>query len=148
MYYLKFFYNSLALGTSGTYTVPDYDFPVEANTRGYEVFRDMHRTPTGNTWIYEKSRIKRWSPMSFEDSTTTTKNGIEHAAHGWIGNAIINVLAFGTCNVGTLTMAECLAAGQIWGTCFIEFDSLPKETALDLWTFSISITEFGPNQSF
>lgn len=128
--------------------VPDADMPEAPNTRGYEVFRDVNITPAGNTYLYDKSRLKRWE-LQFLDISTRSKNFLEHVSHGWIGSMQITMVYFGSSVIGTTESAGSMsAAGQLWGTGWVEQNGLPNESASDLWNFNAIIHEFGPDQSF
>jgi len=145
---LRFHTISQSLGSSCSFFVPSADMPSEPNERGYREWGYMPETPTGNTFDYRTGRTKQWS-IDFEDITTLTKEFVQHCCNGWIGSKQITIVAYGSSVIGTAeSMASMASVGQIWGTGYLKMKNLPKETAMDLWTFSIDINEFGPNQQF
>jgi len=138
---------SLTLGTSFDYFFPDEDMPDEVNDRGYDIFEDIHTTPTGNTYMYEKGKRKVWG-LEFKDISSVTKNALEHMTHGWQKKKQITVVYFGTHVTGTNQSPGTYSSSQIWGTGFVRLNGLPKESAFDLWNTTIIIREFGPDQNF
>jgi hypothetical protein len=149
MYGLRFRCNVLQLGTLFDWFVPDQDMPDTPNERGYKVFQDVHTTPSGNTFIYDKSRVRSWK-LTFDNVSTLSKDRIEHIVTGWLGQQKVTSVYFGTSVIGTTESCGSMAsAGQLFGTGFFTFTKLPSEGDLaDMWNFEIQFTEFGPNQVF
>jgi hypothetical protein len=145
-YGLRFRTVSQSLGTSLDFFVPEADFPVENNARGYNVYRDKLVAPNGNTWLYDKGKTKHWS-VSFEDVTTNTKEIMEHICLGWLCKKQVTVVFWGTNVTGTTQSCGTYEAGMIWGTGYLEMTE-PKERIADMWSFDVEINEFGTNQVF
>ena len=76
------------------------------------------------------------------------KELIEHSDHGWLGQQQVTVVFFGTEVTGTTQSPGTYSASQIWGTGYIRLDKQPDEVMFDAWSFAITITQFGTNQSF
>lgn len=147
-YGLRFRTTSVQIGTSCDFYLPTGDMPSDQNERGYEIFEDQLTSVAGNTWLYAKGRRKIWA-LTFEDISTRSKEFMEHIAGGWFDKQQVTIVYFGTSVIGTTeTPGSMATAGQLWGTGFVRFTSKPRETAFDLWSFDIFITEFGTNQSF
>jgi hypothetical protein len=139
---------SLTLGSAFDFFVPDRDMPTDKSPRGYNIGRDILTTPRGNSYLYDKFRKKQWK-LTFEDITTLTKNSLEHIESGWLGSRQITMVYWGTSVIGTVeTPGSMATAGQLWGTGYVTIDKIPEEAALDQWNLSLTIDEFGPDQSF
>jgi len=147
MYGLRIRTVSLSLGSFCDFFIPDEDMPAEVNTRGYEVFRDDLRAPNGNTFSYDKGRVKTWS-LNFEAISTRTKDLVEHSDHGWLGKQQVSVIFFGTEVTGTTQSPGTYSASQVWGTGYVRLQKAPDEVMFDAWNLGITITQFGTNQSF
>jgi len=146
MYYLQFYSYAQSIGSSFIWIVPDYDMPDYPSDRGYLEFRDKITTPSGNTFIYDKSKVKHWT-LNFADITELSKNKLQHICNGWLGQKQITMVFFGTsANGDDYEAAE--GDGQLWGTGFVSQLGEPKEKGIDLWDYTIEITEFGANQIF
>ena len=146
-YGLRFYTISQSLGTSHDYFVQNGDMPETDSARGYERFSDFHTTPTGNTFIYDKARIKDWN-INFVEVTTEAKDSMQHICDGWMGLKQITAVYFGTLVTSGASLSTLASGGQCYGTCFLEMVGKPREVALDLWNFEVHIREFGPDQSF
>jgi hypothetical protein len=145
---LRFDTKSLALGSTFSFFVPSQDMPDEPNKRGYELFEDIDTTPSGNTFIYEKGEQKQIH-LSWKIIHVSTKNAIEHCVKGWHRQKQITIVSYGSSIAGTVTTLGSLASvGQVYGTGFLRFVSLPEEISLDLWNFETVWKEFGTNQLF
>jgi hypothetical protein len=139
---------SRSLGSTFDWFVPDNDMPDAPNARGYEVFRDIHTTPSGNTYLYDKGKIKKWE-LQFSDISTISKDRLEHIAYGWMDSQQVTMVYFGTSVIGTTeTVGSMETAGQLWGTGWCEIDNIPQETAMDLWNMKLTIHQFGSDQVF
>lgn len=144
---LRFRTTSLSLGSVFDYFVPDEDMPDEGNPRGFNLVEDIHETHHGNTFLYEKSKLKEWR-LSFSDIQTITKEAIEHIAGGWFGKQQVTIVYFGSHVSGTTQSPGTYTASQIWGTGYCRLDGIPRENSFDLWTFGLIIKQFGTNQAF
>lgn len=145
---LRFRTYSMSLGSAHDWFVPDQDMPDAMNSRGTEVFRDIHTTPSGNTYLYDKGKRKRWD-MSFQDMTTLGMTNLQHCVSGWLGSRQITQVYYGTSVIGTLESPGSMSsAGQLWGTCWLDMPKIAQEVAFDLWNADITITEFGGDQIF
>src|SRR5882672_7752541 len=136
---------SQTLGSTFDWFIPDDgSMPDQENPRGYLIGRDLIVTPSGNTYMYDKYRIKQWQ-LNFRDIPTLSKNSLEHITSGWIGQKQIVIVFAGSSVTGTTIAPGSLASvNQCWGTGYAEFTSLPKETVLDLWDCDFQLTQFGP----
>jgi hypothetical protein len=121
--------------------------PDSENTRGTVLYRDIHTTPSGNTFIYDKGDRREWK-LSFKDISTASKERIEFAVGGWFGHRQITMVYFGTNVTGTTQSVGTYEASQIWGTGYLELPSLPMETDYNMWSLDLQINEFGPDQTF
>jgi hypothetical protein len=137
----------LTLGSTYDFFVPDGDMPDENNSRGYTVSRDINTTYGGNTFVYEKSKIRKWS-MSFNDVSTATKDSLDFIANGFFKQRPIGICYYGSLVTAGATPSTMFTQGQCWGTCLIELDGMPKETAYGLWSFGLNLTEYGTEQAF
>lgn len=148
-YGLRFRSVSQSLGSTFDWFVPDSDMPDIDNTRGKNIYRDVIVGPTGNTFLYDKGKTKKWK-LNFQDVSPLAMNSVDHCCSGWLGQKQITIIYFGTVTDGTAvyTPAQLASAGQCWGTGYFTMVNEPQELGLDLWTFSIEINEFGPNQVF
>lgn len=148
-YGLRFYHKSRSLGSVFDWFVPDADSPSAPNKRGTRISRDIIETPFGNTFLYDKGgKHKEWE-LTFEDISTLSKDRLEFLQAGWLGSLAITMVFFGTSVIGTSESAGSMnTAGQLWGTAFVEISDLPDETAFNLWSLKIKLTEFGPNQVF
>lgn len=147
MYGLRFRSVAQSLGSVFDWFVPDYDMPDYPTERGYAEFRDVLTTPSGNTFIYDKSRIKKWN-LIFSDITELSVRNLQHLANGWLGKKQITMVYFGTNVTGTTQSVGTYSAGQLWGTGFLLMQGLPKEKDVNLWDVTIELTEFGTGQIF
>jgi len=139
---------SQSLGSAFDWFVPDESMPEAPNPRGHKIFRDIIETPSGNTFLYDKGKIKFWR-LTFRDIKTLDKERFEHVAHGWIGSKQITMVYFGTSVIGTVESPGSMStAGQLWGTGYITLLSEPEEVDMDFWNVELSITQFGSSQSF
>lgn len=148
-YGLRLYHKSLTLGSVFDWFIPPEDSPSAPNKRGTVTFRDDIDTPFGNSFNYEKGKRKEWQ-LKFEDISSTSKDRLEFINAGWLGSRAITMIFFGTSVVGTNESAGSMSsAGQLWGTGYLRITGdLPEETAFNLWTLDIKLTEYGPNQSF
>lgn len=143
MYGLRVFHQ--ANGTNIDFFFPDEDMPNEKNTRGYQIFRDDMTTPNGNTFVYEKGKIKSWQ-LDFEAISTPTKEMLERFDYGFLRQRPFSTVYFGTNVTGTTQGRGTYEASQVWGTGYIRITSGPTESMFDAWDMSITIKEFGTNQ--
>lgn len=147
-YGLRFRTYSQSLGSSFDWFMPDQDMPNESNPRGYLVGRDILTTNRGNDFLYDKYRKKQWK-LVFQDIQTISKERLEFCESGWLGSRQITMVYFGTSVIGTSESPGSMSsAGQLWGTGYLSLDKIPEETAADLWDVNLTVTEFGPDQSF
>jgi hypothetical protein len=143
---LRFDTKSLTLGTTFSFFVPGQDMPDEPNKRGHELFEDENTTPFGNTFLYEKGMQKQMH-LSWKDIHVETKQAIDWCVKGWFGQRQLTIISYGSSVINdSISLGSLGSVGQVYGTGFLRYVSIPEEKSLDLWDFETVWKEFGTNQ--
>jgi hypothetical protein len=146
-YGLRMITKSISIGTSFDIFFSNDDMPDFPHAPGYELFEDINTTPSGNTYLYSRGKIKTWE-LDFKDITEFGKNALEHLCHGWAGSQQITIIYYGTAVTGTSEAAGGYSSSQIFGTGYMRVTSKAQETAFGLWDIGVTFKQFGPDQSF